>query len=183
LSPEDDVSLAEAVLRKDRKATAKLVELHADAIYAYVASRLIPQIDKVDDLVQEIFLAAWKGLAAYRGDSRLRSWLLGIARHKVEDYYRVKLSSPEELPVEDAGELPAEADLEIEEMLDQAQLREKVHGILESMPQRYALVLLWRYWEERSAREISQQTGRTEKAVERWLARARAEFRERWTHA
>jgi len=170
-------------LRKDRKATAKLVELHADAIHAYVASRLVPQVDKVDDLTQEVFLAAWKGLPDYRGDSPLRSWLLGIARHKVEDHYRARLQLPEPLPGGEEGDLPDEPELELDEMLDQAKLRERVRKVIESLPHPYALLLLWRYWEKRSAREMSARIGRTEKAVERLLARARAEFRKRWSDA
>jgi DNA-directed RNA polymerase specialized sigma24 family protein len=42
---------------------------------------------------------------------------------------------------------------------------------------------MWRYWEEASAREMAAKTGKTEKAIERLLARARVEFRERWNHA
>ena len=178
---EDDISLVAAVLRKDRKATARLVQLHADTIYAYVASRLLPQAANVDDVTQEVFLAAWKNLAGYRGDSPLRSWLLGIARHKVEDYYRDQLRQPEPLPEDDSGALPDEPDLELGEILDQARLREKVRSVLEKMTRQSALLLLWRYWEKRSAREVSEQIGRSEKAVERLLARARAEFRKRWS--
>jgi RNA polymerase sigma-70 factor (ECF subfamily) len=179
---EDDLFLVAAVLRKDRKATAKLVELYSDAIYSYVYSRLTPQVDKVDDLTQEVFLAAWKGLPDYRGDSPLRAWLLGIARHKIEDYYRAQFRLPEPLP-DDEGELPAEPELELDEILDQERLRAKVQRVIQSMPRQYALVLLWRYWEKRSAREVSERTGRSEKAVERMLARARACFRERWNDA
>jgi RNA polymerase sigma-70 factor (ECF subfamily) len=180
---EDEVSLVAAVLQKDRKATARLVEMHADTIYRYVTSRLVPHIDNVDDLTQEVFLAAWKNLPGYRGDSPLRSWLLGIARHKVEDYYREKLSQPEPLPDDDSGELPDESGLELSELLDQARLGERVREVINAMPHESALLLLWRYWEKRSAREVSQQIGRTEKAVERLLARARAEFRGRWSDA
>jgi RNA polymerase sigma-70 factor (ECF subfamily) len=170
-------------LLKDRKATAKLVELHADAIHAYVASRLVPQVDNVDDITQDIFLAAWKSLAGYRGDSPLRSWLLGIARHKVEDYYRARLRQPEPLPDDDSGAAPEESELHLDELLDQARVTEKIRRVLERMPHEDALLLLWRYWEKRSAREVSEQIGRTEKAVERLLARARAEFRKRWSDA
>jgi hypothetical protein len=42
----------EAILRKDRKATAEFVAAHADT---YVRQRLIPQVDLVDDLVREVF--------------------------------------------------------------------------------------------------------------------------------
>ena len=180
---QEDVALAKAVLRKDRKATATLVELYADAIQAYVASRLAPQVDKVDDLMQEIFLAAWKGLPEYRGDSPLRSWLLGIARHKIEDYYRSRLRAAEPLPDGEDGDLPSEPELELDEVLDQEKLRGKVQRVMRTMPESYALLLLWRYWEKRSAREVSERIGRTEKAVERMLARARADFRERWADA
>jgi DNA-directed RNA polymerase specialized sigma24 family protein len=40
--------------------------------------------------------------------------------------------------------------------------------------------LLWRYWEQRSAREMAAAIGATEKSVERTLARARATFKELW---
>lgn len=159
------------------------MELHADAIYSYVASRLVPHIDNVDDLTQEVFLAAWKSLAGYRGDATLRSWLLGIARHKVEDYYREKLHRPEPLPEDDSAEPAEDTALELDDILDQARLGERVRSVMNGMRHQSALLLLWRYWEKRSAREMSEQIGRSEKAVERLLARARAEFRKRWNDA
>jgi RNA polymerase sigma-70 factor (ECF subfamily) len=177
---DDDHILVEAVLRKDRKATADFVDLHADAIYAYVRRRLVPRMDLVDDLVQEVFLAAWESLAEFRGTSSLRAWLLGIARHKVEDYYRSRLRDPD--PLDDAGEsagLPS-PELRIDEQIDFGRLRQKANRILEDLPEQYALVLLWRYWEKRSAHEMALLTGRTEKAVERLLARARKQFKRRW---
>jgi DNA-directed RNA polymerase specialized sigma24 family protein len=39
---------------------------------------------------------------------------------------------------------------------------------------------LWRYWEQRSTRDIAVAIGTTEKGVERRLARARARFKELW---
>jgi RNA polymerase sigma-70 factor (ECF subfamily) len=81
-----DAELVRAVLQRDRKATSEFVLLHSDAIYAYVRRRLIPRVDLVDDLVQDVFVAALGGLSAFSGTSSLRTWLLGIARHKIEDY-------------------------------------------------------------------------------------------------
>jgi DNA-directed RNA polymerase specialized sigma24 family protein len=43
------------------------------------------------------------------------------------------------------------------------------------------LMLLWRYWEQRSTRHMALAMGTTEKSVERTLARARARFRELWS--
>ena len=86
----NDSTLVASVLRQDRKATAEFLFLHADPVYTCVRNRLIPRTDLVQDVFQDVFLAAWQGLAGFRGTSSLRSWLLGIARHKVENYYRLK---------------------------------------------------------------------------------------------
>ncbi len=177
-----DLRLAEAVLRKDRKATAEFVVRYSDAVYAYLRRRLIPRNDLVDDMLQEVFLAAWKNLPRYEGRSPLRSWLLGIARHKVEDHYRARLRECEPLGLEE--ETPAElaVDSPLDERIDRERRRELTARVLEQLPQAYSAALLWRYWEKRSAAEMAERSGKTIKAVERILARAREQFKRRWKH-
>jgi RNA polymerase sigma-70 factor (ECF subfamily) len=173
-----------AVLRKDRKATAELVSLHADAVYSYVRRRLIPRMDLVDDLVQEVFLAAWESMPSFRGASSLRNWLLGIARHKVEDHYRECLRQAEPLPETEAEQDTGSfAEPHLDESLDEGALQERIRQVLASLPESYRIALLWRYWEKRSTREMAERTGKTEKAIERLLARAREQFKRRWTNA
>ena len=92
---EPEHELIAALLNKDRKATAEFVMRFADPVHAYIRQRLAPRTDLTDDLVQEVFLAALKGLPSFTGRSPLRSWLLGIARHKVEDHYRARLRRSE----------------------------------------------------------------------------------------
>ncbi len=175
-----DLKLVAAVLEKDRKATAEFVELHADSIYAYVHHRLIPRADLVDDIVQEVFLAAWDNLDKFKGTSSLRTWLLGIARHKVESYYRRRLREPRPLDQDEPDSAPYSDDPQLERTLDRERLMARTRKILESLPETYSLVLLWRYWEKRSVRDIAQSVDKTEKAVERTLARARKAFKRRW---
>ncbi len=177
-----DLRLVGEVLRKDRKATAEFVERYTDCVYSYVRRRVMPQAETVEDLVQEVFLAAWNSLASFRGEARLRHWLLGIARHKIEDYYRKRLRQPE-VPDEIDEELPEQVFIpKYEDQLDRAANLEKTYRVLAKLPENYGLVLLWRYLEQRSAREMAQLTGRTEKAIERLLARARDRFRKEWNN-
>jgi len=175
-----DQDLVAEILRHDRKATAEFVARYTDHVYRYVRRRLVPRVDLVEDLVQEIFLAAWQSLDKFRGDASLRSWMLGIARHKVEDHYRSRLR---EVQIEDedeaAREDPASSD-DLENAIATGQARQMAREILTDLPESYALILLWRYWEKRSLREIADETGRTEKAIERLLARARNQFKKRW---
>ena len=170
------------MIRKDRKATADFVARYTDDLYRYVSSRLAPRYDQVEDLVQEVFLAAWVNLSQYGRNRPLQAWLIGIARHKVEDYYRKHLRIPE--PLESAEFVPdtSATVLEFHRLFEQDQMKKRTWKVMEGLPEQYRMALTWRYWDKASAREMALKTGKTEKAIERLLARARAEFRERWNH-
>ena len=173
--------LLDAVLRKDRKATAEFVSRYADPIYGYVSQRLAPRADLVEDLVQEVFLVALQKLDTFAGKSSVLGWLLGIARHKVEDLYRARLREPESFSDLEDRSPSGPVDLpEFDALIDRARAQEKTQRILARLPEAYGLVLLWRYWEEHSTKEMAAQTGKTEKAMERLLARARVHFRRLW---
>ncbi len=159
---------------------ARLVAAHIDGVYAYARHRLAPNADLVDDVVQEVFLAALKGLAAFEGQSSLRTWLLAIARHKIEDIYRQRLRAALTLDLNSTEDEPISHEVPLDEQIDKARAGAKTRRVLERMPERYALVLLWRYWEQRSARDVAATIGTTEKSVERLLARARTKFKELW---
>ena len=179
---DEDAALVLAVLRKDRKATAEFVDRYSGRIYGYVRSRLAPRFEQVEDLVQEIFLAAWENLSHYRATGSLQAWVMGIARHKVEDYYRERLRKPESIEDADLDPNRSTSVPEVHQILEQDQLRKNTQRVLAELPEQYRLALIWRYWEKAPAREMALKTGKTEKAMERLLARARAEFRERWNH-
>ena len=176
---DDDVALVTAVLQRDRKATAEFVNTYTDAVYSFIRRRLSPRHDLVDDLVQEVFIAAWENLDSFRGASPLRAWLLGIARHKIVDHYRRLLQSAQPLEPEAAEDLPA-SELDMEAIADRKRTEQRAQQVLADLPEHYSVALRWRYWEKRSAREMAEATGRSEKAIERLLSRAREQFRRRW---
>jgi RNA polymerase sigma-70 factor (ECF subfamily) len=175
-----DVELVAEVLRKDRKASAEFVARCADSVYGYVWRRLIPRADLVEDLVQETFLAAWENLAGFRGEASLRSWLLGIARHKVEDHYRKRLRELQFPEDDESGPAELIEVGDLDEALAMRQAGQRTREVLAGLPEIYSVVLSWRYWEKRSLREMAVETGKTEKAIERLLARARTQFKKRW---
>ena len=179
---DEDAALVLAVLRKDRKATAEFVDRYSGHICGYVRSRLAPRYEQVEDLVQEILLAAWENLSHYRATGPLQAWIMGIARHKVKDYYRERLRKLESIEDADLDPDTSISVPEVHQVLEQDQLRKNTQRVLAALPEQYRLALIWRYWEKTPAREMALKTGKTEKAIERLLARARAEFRERWNH-
>jgi RNA polymerase sigma-70 factor (ECF subfamily) len=66
---------------------AQWVELHGDCLFRFAMMRL-RDATKAEDAVQETFLAALKGGKSFAGRSAERSWLIGILKNKIFDYYR-----------------------------------------------------------------------------------------------
>src|SRR6266851_151533 len=169
-------ALIDAILGGDRKAIAQFVELHADEVYRFVSHRL-DRPEAVDDLVQEVFLASWKALPDFRGESELRTWLLAIARHKIGDYYGKRLQKlvlANEADENDEDTAPRDLAVipDFDERLDRQKLEARARQILSTLSDSYRAVLLWRYWDQRPLAEIAAISGNTEKAVERLLSRA-----------
>lgn len=107
---------------------------------------------------------------------------MGIARHKIEDYYRRRINEVE--ISEDDEYAPELASMSgLEEHMDSAALQEKVRRVLSRMPEAYTVALIWRYKDEKTIREMARHAGKSEKAMERLLARARDNFRRRWSDA
>jgi len=63
------------------------VEEYGDYLFKYALVRLREQT-KAEDMVQETFLAALKGGHSFAGRSAEKSWLIGILKNKICDYYR-----------------------------------------------------------------------------------------------
>lgn len=181
-STDGEAILIAELLKRNRKAAAEFVSLYADSVHDYVRHRLVPRTDLVDDLVQEVFLAAWDGLPQFEGRSSLRTWLLGIARHKVEDYYRARLRDLRSLDDNDEAIAEPADDPQMDLAIDRGDAMVRTRRVLEDLPETSRILLLWRYWEKRSLREMAEGIGKSEKAVERALARAREQFRRRWKH-
>ena len=70
-------------------------------VAGYVRSR---GVGDVDEVVNDIFLAAFRSLASFEGDaSRFRSWLFGIAWNKVADWHRWAQRQPVTVALGDAA--------------------------------------------------------------------------------
>jgi len=173
-----NAELISAIRARDRKATALFVADYADGLYAYLHRRLAPRIELAEDLLHEVFVTAFESIDNLREPSALRSWLYGIARHKVEDHYRKVLRDA--IPSNDTEAVASAVEADFEQLLDDERLVQKIRHVMAELEEDYRTVLRWRYWEQRSTREMAAQLDRTVKAIERLLARARIQFKRRW---
>ena len=102
LTPSDG-ELLRRTATGDHEAFASFVDRHQGAVYRFLTARTGSDAD-CEDALQETFLAAFRGCAAYRGDSPARSWLFGIARNLSRRLYRKRVGEPDQMvPLEELG--------------------------------------------------------------------------------
>ena len=82
----DDDALIAAVARRDDTALRELFSRHAP----WLAARLrgVLPAAEVEDVLQETFLAVWRGAAGYRSQGSAGGWLWGIARRQAALWLR-----------------------------------------------------------------------------------------------
>lgn len=90
------------------------VDEHGDALFRFAMLR-VRNAELASDLVQDTFLSALKGIEGFRGGSTVRTWLTGILKHKIIDYYR---KNRVEIPASEVG--PEGTELEHAESLQPA---------------------------------------------------------------
>jgi RNA polymerase sigma-70 factor (TIGR02943 family) len=77
--------------REDQDLVASWLQDHGDYLYRFVLSRLSGDTELARDMVQETLLAAWKGREGFGGRSAVRTWLVGILKHKITDHIRLQI--------------------------------------------------------------------------------------------
>src|SRR5215469_4275849 len=84
----DDRVLLARIAAGDREAFRVLYDRYGPRVMAAVRKKVIER-DVAEDLVQDVFVAAWRGAAGYRCDlGNPERWLFGITRHKILDHQR-----------------------------------------------------------------------------------------------
>ncbi|MGB7539800.1 MAG: RNA polymerase sigma factor [Anaerolineales bacterium] len=176
----EDRELTAALCRGETGAWAELCERFGGALYRFAFHLCGGESAWAEDVRQETLLAAAASIQSYRGEAPLFGWLCAIARRKAADELRRRGRMADPLP-EDAGGADAWDHLETEPLpedwMERAELRAKIVEALGSLPPEYHRLLLARYAEGLGVDILARRSGRSYKAVESMLARARAALR------
>jgi RNA polymerase sigma-70 factor, ECF subfamily len=134
----------------DREAFDDIYRMFAPMVHGIVLARV--PCDDVQDVVQEVFLAAYGKLDTLREKDALGAWLVRIARNQAAEFYR-RSRATEELPNELTGK--NNPDAEAREIL----------AAIRSMPDAYRETLILRLVEGMTGSEIAERTGLTPESV------------------
>ncbi len=159
-----------------------LVREHERGLHAFVRSCVHNRAD-AEDLVQDVFAAAWRRMADYDPNRPFAAWLRGIARRKILAYFRSEAGRRQNLHLVPPEAVAAIAD-EHEQLTRPARgeayrdcfaaLRE----CLESLSAEDRQIVERTYREQQNCRNIADWLGRTVDLVRKRRQRARAELRD-----
>ena len=157
----------------------------------FISPKVADPMD-VDEIVQDSLLSALDSLPGFKGQSQLFTWVCGIARHEIIDFYRrkkIKQIVFSKLPF--LQKLVSQA-LGPELAYQELETKTKIVTTFKHLSEGYAQILRLKYMEGRSMAEIAEKLDLTIKAVESRLTRARLAFqkayanqnsRQNWTTA
>ncbi|WP_328291262.1 RNA polymerase sigma factor [Kineococcus sp. NBC_00420] len=162
----------------DKSAFAQLVRRHGPALYRYVL-RLLGDPSDAQDCVQEALFSAWKNIAAFRGGSTIRTWLLVLGRNEAQ-----KISQRRRPPFPQSG---SRAPVDFDRVSAHVRnthadpegdtLENELLGALDAallqLPERQRSVWMLREVEDLSYAEIASIIGASPTAVRGLLQRAR----------
>jgi RNA polymerase sigma-70 factor (ECF subfamily) len=156
--------LVRAVLDGDRDGFARLYDLYAPLVHGILLAR-VPRVE-VDDLVQDIFLHAFRKLHTLREASSFGPWIAMIARNRAVDYHR---RSKETVEISDEVRGSDTHDSKAKEILE----------LIRNLPEAYRETLILRLVEGMTGPEIAARTGLTAASVRVNLHRGMKLLRER----
>jgi RNA polymerase sigma-70 factor, ECF subfamily len=160
-----EAELVTATLAGNQDSFARLYDLYGPMVHGILLAR-VPRLE-VEDLVQDIFLHAFRKLHTLRNHAAFGAWIGMIARNRAMDYHR-----------------RARETVEIREdhARDDRPRRNRAHEILEvirNLPEAYRETLILRLVEGMTGPEIASQTGLTPASVRVNLHRGMKLLRER----
>ena len=154
-----DEELLELVLRRKDAALGAIYDRYGRLVYT-VALRITGDRETAEEVVQDVFQNVWQAAGGFQaGLGSFSSWLLGITRHRAIDATRSKRERARTREQNLSEALPAAADADIEDTVDQSLLRDAVRKALEELPSNQRQAIELAYFGDLTRAEIAEQLG------------------------
>ena len=175
---QDELALCRRIAHGERHLFGKLVDDYGGLVAGAIATQGVDP-SSVEDLAQQAFINAYKGIAGFRGESRLSSWLYRIAVNVARGYLKRLANRPSVSSVEEqaaAGQQPS--DREAGRQAHHHAQHMALGGALGRLTQLQRLCISLYYFEELSYEEIAQATAQNLNTVRTHIRRGKLRLAE-----
>lgn len=157
--------------RGDRRgAVSLLMDLHGDAVFGFCI-RALRDRTLAEDILQQVFLEAYRDIDRFRGQSSLRTWLLRIASHRCHDAIRARNRRDRIVDPHEEVEGPDPA-TPIAQRLERSELVAALEDCLTGLSDEVRMTVLLRFQSELTYDEMASAIGVRSDALQARVARA-----------
>ncbi len=168
---DPDLALVQAMARGDVSALTELYTRHGANILNYLTS-LLHDRALAEEVLQDVMLAAWEHAAGFRGESKVRTWLLTIARHRAINAQRRAM--PEYVPLDEDS---FSADTTPLEKVERKNQRQTLQAAIRQLPPFHQEILVLVFYQQLSGAEVAEVLGINVGTVKSRLHRAKEMLR------
>ena len=157
----DEKQLIEALRNEStrREAFERMVRRYQEPLYR-VIRRIVLVHEDADDVLQNTFVKAWQGIANFRGDSSLSTWLYRIASNESLDFISRQKRNGLSLDDDETKVAQAVANrLESDPYFDGEETELQLQQAIAQLPKKQRLVFTMKYYDEMKYEEISSVLG------------------------
>ncbi|MGD8499253.1 MAG: RNA polymerase sigma factor [Phycisphaerales bacterium] len=172
----DDELLVKQFSRGDKSAFDRIVEQYSADVGA-LANRLLGWPGEVEDVTQDIFLAAFLGLKKFRCECSLRTWLFTITINKCRSHRYKRLLRLRQFS-QAPNSTPSPSARAVSENPMDAEDFNRVRSAVATLPAKYREPVVLRYLQELPTGEIGRILGISQNALQVRLSRARKRLRQ-----
>jgi RNA polymerase sigma-70 factor (ECF subfamily) len=170
---DPDYALIRAIAQGDGFAMDELYTRHGPGLLTYLSSRLGNR-QWAEEVLQEVMFAVWQSAGRFRGESRVYTWMIIIARNRAINAFQ-RDKSLSDKPLEDeTGAIPAQIDTDIELRAQLDELRSAVSQLPDEQRETLELVFIHGLSNHETAAVLNIPSG----TVKSRLFRAKARLRE-----
>ena len=181
-----DVKLVSRLLKGDQRAFDAFFATYFPRLYRFALVRLDNDHDLAEETAQTVLCQAISKMSTYRGEAALFTWLCTFCRHEISKQWKARKRAQGDTELrEDDPAIRAALESFLSSTSDdpdvavyQTEIARLVKVALDHLPSLYADTLESKYVHELSVRDIADRIGKSEKATESVLTRARDAFRD-----
>jgi RNA polymerase sigma-70 factor (ECF subfamily) len=181
-----DKQLAKRILEGDQTSFDVFFNTYYPRLFRFALSRLDDDRDLADETAQLVLCQAISKLKTYRGEAPLFTWLCTFCRHEVSKQRKARHRAQGDTPLTEddpdvlaaLNSLLAISSSDPDVAVYQSEVRRLVQVSMDHLPSLYADALEAKYVRDLTVEQIASLIGKSPKATESILTRARAAFRE-----
>ena len=163
-----------------------IVDQYTSPLYKR-ANYLLSNSEDAEDLVQEVMLIAYETYDNYQGASHIKTWLMGILKNKVADYYRKKYKQLNQISLDHYFESDGawKKDQTLQEwntadtaLLDDLEFKKIFDDCIDKLPPKWNIPFKMYYLDEKKTDLLSQELGLSATNIWKILQRGRLQLKE-----